>query len=66
MKRVPGKTEQLWYWPILRFYIEILGTHKKINPAFKGHLGFDRGLGFGPRSFVQKCNQTCQTCLGAK
>jgi hypothetical protein len=46
MKCVPGKFEQLWYWPILKFYSEILRTRKKTNPAFKEHLGFDRGLGF--------------------
>jgi hypothetical protein len=40
MKCVPGKTEQLWYWPILEFYSEILRAHKKTNPAFKEHLGF--------------------------
>jgi hypothetical protein len=66
MKCVTGKTEQLWYWPILKFYIEILRTRNKTNPAFKKHLGFDRGMGFGPLSFVQKCDQTCQTCLEAK
>jgi hypothetical protein len=49
----------------LKFYSEISGTRKKTNPAFKEHLGFDRGLGFGPRSFVQKCDKTCQTCLEA-
>jgi hypothetical protein len=46
MKCVPEKTEQLWYWPILKFYSEILRTRKKTNPAFKDHLGFGRGLGF--------------------
>jgi hypothetical protein len=46
MKCVPGKTEQLWYWPILKFYSEILRTRKKTKSAFKEHLGFERGLGF--------------------
>jgi hypothetical protein len=46
MKCVPGKFEQLWYWPILKFYSEILRTRKKTNPAFAEHLGFDHGLGF--------------------
>jgi hypothetical protein len=49
----------------LKFYSEILRTRKKTNPAFKEHLGFDCGLGFWPRSFVQKCGQKCQTCLEA-
>jgi hypothetical protein len=46
MKCVPGKTEQLWYWPILKFYSEIFRTRKKTKSAFKGRLGFDHGLGF--------------------
>jgi hypothetical protein len=46
MNCVPGKTEQLWHWPILKLYREIMRTRKKTNPAFKEHLGFDRGLGF--------------------
>jgi hypothetical protein len=46
MKCVPGKTEQLSYWPILKFYSEIWRTRKKTISAFKEHLGFDRGLGF--------------------
>jgi hypothetical protein len=65
MKCVSGKTEQLWYWPILKFYSEILRTRKKTKSAFKEHLEFDRGLGFGPRAFVQKCDQTYQTFLEA-
>jgi hypothetical protein len=46
MKCVPGKTEQLWYWLILKFYSEIWRTRKKTKSAFKEHFGFDRGLGF--------------------
>jgi hypothetical protein len=46
MKCVPGKIEQLWYWPFLKFYTESLRTRKKTKSAFKEHLGFDRGLGF--------------------
>jgi hypothetical protein len=46
MKCVPGKTEQLWYGPILKFYSEILRTRKKTKSAFMEHLGFERGLGF--------------------
>jgi hypothetical protein len=46
MKYVIGKTEQLWYWPILKFYSEIWRMRKKTKSAFREHLGFDRGLGF--------------------
>jgi hypothetical protein len=46
MKCVPEKTEQLWYWPILKFYSEIWRMRKKTKSAFREHLGFDRGLGF--------------------
>jgi hypothetical protein len=38
---------------------------KKTKSAFMEHLGFDRDLGFWPRSFVQICDKTCQTCLEA-
>jgi hypothetical protein len=59
----PGKS--LTTGSILNFYSEIWRTRKKTKSAFKEHLGFDRDLGFGPRSFVQKCDKTCQTCLEA-
>jgi hypothetical protein len=62
-KCVPRNTEQLLYWPILNFYSEIGRTHKKTKTSFMEHLGFDLDLGFWPRSFVQICDKTCQTCL---
>jgi hypothetical protein len=45
----------------LNFYSEIWRTRKKTISA----LGFDRDLGFWPRSFVQICATSRQTCLGA-
>jgi hypothetical protein len=64
-KCFPRNNEQLSYWPILNFYSEIWRTLKKTKSAFKEHLGFDRDLGFWPKSFVQICDKTCQTCLEA-
>jgi hypothetical protein len=45
-KCVTGNNEQLSYWLILNFYIEIWRTCKKTISALKEHLGFDRDLGF--------------------
>jgi hypothetical protein len=35
MKCVPGKTEKLWCWSILKFYSKILRTRRKTNPALR-------------------------------
>jgi hypothetical protein len=64
-KCVPGNNEQLSYWPISNFYSEIWRTRKKIESAFLRSRVLTMIWGFLPRSFVQMCARSCQTCLGA-
>jgi hypothetical protein len=48
----------------LNFSSEIWRTRKKTISTFMD-LGFDREFELWPKSFVQLCARSCQTCLWA-